>query len=102
MIGTNWNSCRNWRSHAAGARPLSAQEMSLVRSGGKTAGKFGRVQQFLQIDSRVVAHALQKIDKIFRCEVSAGSRAIRTTAQAGRGGIKFANARFKSRECVGQ
>src|ERR1019366_10368229 len=76
--------------------------MSLIGPGRKAACKFGRIQQFLQIDARVEAHAFQKIDEIFRREISAGAGAIRTTAKAGGGGVKLADPCFEPSQRVGQ
>ena len=66
------------------------------------ARKFGRIQQFFHIDSRVVAHAFQKIDQIFGREISARAGAIRTAAQTRGGGVELANSCVKPRQCVGQ
>ena len=74
----------------------------MIGPGRKAARKFGRIQQFFQIDSRVVSHAFQKIDEIFRREIPACAGAIWATAQARGGRIKFANSRFESRERIGQ
>src|ERR1700688_1984713 len=76
--------------------------MSLIGQGRKAARKFGRIQQFLEIDSSVVAHAFQEVDKIFRREISACAGAIRTTAKAGGGRVEFANSGIESRQRVGQ
>src|ERR1700688_940873 len=69
-------------SHAAGACTAHTQEMSVIGPGRKAARKFGRIQQILQIDARVVAQAFQKVDEIFRGEIPARARAVRATAQA--------------------
>src|SRR4029077_18464160 len=76
--------------------------MSLIGPGRKTARIFGRIQQFLQINSSFVAHAYQKVDKILRREIPACARAIRTPAQTRGGRVKLADTGFESRQCVGQ
>ena len=76
---------------------LAQMERELViertRAGLAVARKLGRVEQFFQIDSRGKSHAFEKIDQIFRREIPAGPGTIRTSAQACRRGVKFADVR---------
>src|SRR5579872_3713285 len=76
--------------------------MPLVRPRGEAACEFRGVQQFFQVDSRLVAHALQKIDQVFGREIAARAGAIRTAPKARGGCVKFANTGLESRQRVGQ
>ncbi len=74
----------------------------MIGPGRKAACKFGRIQQFFQINSSIEAHAFQKIDKILRREIPTCAGAIRATAQACGGRVKFADSCLETRKRIGQ
>jgi hypothetical protein len=69
---------RHCRSHAAGACTTRSQEMALIGPRRKAAREFSRVQQFFHVDPRVVAHAFQEINQVFRRKISACTGAVGT------------------------
>src|SRR5579872_1736929 len=92
----NYKLCRDCRSYAAGSGAARSQQMTLIGARRKAAGEFRRIQQFFHVDARVIAHAFQKIDQVFRGKISARSRAIRAAAESCGAGIEFAHTCFEA------
>src|ERR1700722_11531777 len=98
----SYSLCRYHRKHATGAWTSRSQKMALIGARRKAAGEFSRVEQFFHVDTCVVAHALEEIDQVFRCQVSARSRAVGAAAKAGGAGVIFAHACFEPGKRIGK
>src|ERR1700674_5803155 len=70
---------------------MNAKQMALIFPFGKAAGKLRRFAQFVEIDPRFIAHAMQKRDQVFGGKLAARSGAVRGAAKASRGGINLAH-----------
>src|SRR5258707_27742 len=81
---------------------MHAEQMALIFPFGEPAGKVRRFAQFVEINPRFIAHAMQKRDQVFGGKIAARSRAVRASAKASRGGVELAHPGIEPGERVGK
>src|SRR5258708_13191862 len=81
---------------------MDAEQTALIFPIGKAGSNLRRLAQFVEINPGFIPHALQKRDQIFGGKIAARSRAVRAAPEAGRGGIKLADAGIEPGERVGK